>query len=136
MKELYELKDNLCDELKKYGKKELSAGSLDVVDKLSHSIKNIDKVIEKYEESEGYSNARNGRRNYRNSYEMRYDVYGTSNARGGRGGRTGGSSRAGYSNEGYSYDDMMSKLYELMEEAPDDKTRQEFMRFIQRLEAM
>jgi hypothetical protein len=56
MRELYELKEKLCDELKSYGKKEMSAGSLDVIDKLSHAIKNIDKIIEKYEE-EDYSNA-------------------------------------------------------------------------------
>lgn len=128
MKELYELKENLCDELKKYGKKELSAGSLDVVDKLSHSVKNLDKIIEKIEE-EGYSNARR-RNSQRNSYES-YE--GTSSfARGGR----GNSNRARYSNDGNSYDDMMSKLYELMEEAPDDRTRQEFRKFIQKLETL
>ena len=120
MKELYELKDNLCDELKKYSKKELSAGSLDVVDKLSHAIKNIEKIIENGEE--GYSNARNGRM-YPAYDGMIYN--GMSNAK-----------RRRYSAEGYSYDDMMSKLYALMEEAPDDKTRQEFKRFIQRLESM
>ena len=56
MHELYELKDMLCKELKEYGEKgELTAGSLDVVDKLAHTIKNIDKIIEAYEEDEGYS---------------------------------------------------------------------------------
>lgn len=54
MHELYELKDRLCDELKEYGTKELSAGSLDTVDKLAHAIKNLDKIIESYED-EGYS---------------------------------------------------------------------------------
>ena len=47
MKELYDLRDNLCNELKKYAKKELTAGSLDVVEKLSHSIKCIDRILEK-----------------------------------------------------------------------------------------
>lgn len=130
MKELYELKENLCDELKKYAKKDLSAGSLDVVDKLSHSVKNLDKIIESYEEAEGYSGARNGRRNQRNSYDMNsYESYATSNARGGR-------NRARYSNEGYSNDDMVSKLYEIMEEAPDDKTRQEVQRLARKFEIM
>ena len=45
MRELYELKDKLCDELKEYGKKDLSNGTLDVVDKLTHTIKNLDKII-------------------------------------------------------------------------------------------
>ena len=45
MHELYELKEKLCDELKEYGSKDLSAGTLDVVDKLAHAVKNIDKII-------------------------------------------------------------------------------------------
>ena len=45
MSELYELKEKLCDELKSYGKKDMTAGSLDVIDKLAHAIKNIDKII-------------------------------------------------------------------------------------------
>lgn len=52
MKELYELKERLCNELKEYGKKEMSTGSLDVIDKLTHTIKNLDKILE-YDE---YSN--------------------------------------------------------------------------------
>lgn len=54
MHELYELKEKLCDELKEYGGKDLSAGTLDVVDKLAHAVKNIDKIIEVYED-DGYS---------------------------------------------------------------------------------
>ena len=54
MHELYELKEKLCDELKEYGNKDLSAGTLDVVDKLAHAVKNIDKIIEVYED-DGYS---------------------------------------------------------------------------------
>ena len=50
MEELYKLKQTLCNELEEYSKKEkMSAGDLDVVDKLSHTIKNIDKIIEKYD---------------------------------------------------------------------------------------
>lgn len=131
MKELYELKDNLCEELKKYGKKELSAGSLDVVDKLSHTIKNLDKIIEKYDE-DGYSNA--GRYNRANYTRANYG--GMSNARDGRG-NSRRENRGRYSNNGYSYDEeMVSKLYEIMDDAPDDKTRAEFHRFIQKIEAM
>jgi len=75
MHELYELKEKLCDELKEYGSKDLSAGTLDVVDKLAHAVKNIDKIIEVYEdEGDGYSSR---------SYP---DGMGGSYARGGRGG--------------------------------------------------
>ena len=54
MHELYELKEKLMDELKEYGSQEMSAGSLEVIDKLAHAIKNICKIIDGYEE-DGYS---------------------------------------------------------------------------------
>ena len=63
MKELYELKEKLCDELKAYSKREMSSGSLDVIDKLAHAIKNIDKIIENYD-GNGYSNYYPNRMNY------------------------------------------------------------------------
>lgn len=66
MKELYELKEKLLEELKGYGKKDMSAGSLDVIDKLAHATKNLGKVIEDCEEEEGYSSRYGGR-----SYEGR-----------------------------------------------------------------
>lgn len=135
MHKLYELKEMLCKELEEYGSKgELTAGSLDVVDKLAHAIKNLDKIIEAYEE-EGYSN--------RDSYDY---------ARGGnRGGgrsnrgysREGGSyaqrrdSMGRYSRDGYSYNDgMIEELKGLMEDAPDERTRQEFQSFIRKIESM
>ena len=46
-----ELRKKLCDELKEYGKKEINAGTLQVIDTLAHAIKNIDKIIE----TNGYS---------------------------------------------------------------------------------
>jgi hypothetical protein len=46
MEKMYELREMLCAELDKVAKKgELSAGSLDVVDKLTHSIKSIDTIM-------------------------------------------------------------------------------------------
>lgn len=107
MKELYELREKLCDELKEYGKKDMSAGSLDVVDKLTHTIKNLDKIMDKEE----YSN-RMG------PYAYNRD------------------SRGRYSSD-YSYHgDMVGELKHLMSEAPDERTKQEFKRFISRLESM
>ena len=47
MEELYKLKEMLCKELEEYGSKgEMSTGSLEVVDKLAHTIKNLDNVTE------------------------------------------------------------------------------------------
>jgi len=63
MHELYELKEKLMKELNEYGTQELTAGSLEVVDRLSHAIKNICKIIESYEE-EGNSMRGDGRYSY------------------------------------------------------------------------
>ena len=132
MNELNELKEMLCKELKEYGKKgELTAGSLDVVDKLSHSIKNLDKVIEAYEGGE-YSNGYpvNGIRGGRSYADGGYnDGYGSYARRRDSMGR--------YSREGYSrHGDMIADLRDLMQDAPDDRTRQEFQRFISKMESM
>ena len=147
MHELYELKETLCKNLEEYGrKKDLKARDLDVIDKLSHSIKNLDKVIEKYEEEE-YSGARgrgsNARRDSRgryssamgmmdrDGYSMRGDY---SNERGGYSNERGGnySNRGGYSRN----NNMIMELRELMEDAPDERTRMEFDKFIRKMESM
>lgn len=68
-KKLETLRDTLCGELDKVAKKEeISMSDLDVIDKLTHSIKNLDKVmlgnemIEQYGyEFPDYSGARRGR---------------------------------------------------------------------------
>ena len=131
MKELYELKEKLCDELKGYGKKDMSAGSLDVVDKLAHTIKNLDKIIEAYDDgASGYypyayndggmnTNRSYRDRPYRGSYAQRRDGMGR------------------YSGNEYSrHGGMVEELRELMQDAPDERTKQEFQRFISKIESM
>ena len=115
----------------------MSAGSLEIVDKLAHAIKNLDKIIETYEEEE-YS----GRGSYRDPYEGRgsYEDGRSSERRSyarGRG-RNARRDRMGrYSSEGYSRnEDMTEQIRGMMEEAPDERTRQEFQRFLSKLETM
>lgn len=147
MHEIYDLKEMLCKELEEYGKKgDLTAGSLDVVDKLAHTIKNLDKIIESYEENSEYS-SRGG------SYAGGMGMGGASYERGGRsyrGGNMGGRSYARgrgrnarrdamgrYSSEGYSRnDEMIEQLNDLMDDAPDERTRAEIQKFITKLEGM
>lgn len=147
MHEIYDLKEMLCKELEEYGKKgDLTAGSLDVVDKLAHTIKNLDKIIESYEENSEYS-SRGG------SYAGGMGMGGASYERGGRsyrGGNMGGRSYARgrgrnarrdaigrYSTEGYSRnDEMIEQLNDLMDDAPDERTRAEIQKFITKLEGM
>ena len=139
MHELYELKEKLCRELKKYSTEEVTTSSLEVIDKLSHAVKNIDKIIEKYEEEEG------GSYGY-NSYEPNYRMsnnrgnrgsYNNSYARG-RGRNAKRDSMGRYSaNDGYSRNgDIASELRELMMDAPDEQTRMEYQRVINKLEQM
>ena len=54
MDKLYELRHKLCNELKSYAGKELSASTLTMVDTLAHAIKNIDKVIVMSEKEASY----------------------------------------------------------------------------------
>lgn len=121
MEELYELKDTLIRELAEYGSsKEMSAGSLDVVDKLAHATKNLCKIID---DMDGHSHS---------SYD---------NGMGSRYGRGNSYSRGRYSRrymrDGYSgNDDMAMELRAMMDNAPDDRTRQEFQKFITKIEQM
>lgn len=131
----YEVKEMLHRELEKIVKKgELSAGSLDTIDKLLNSIKNSCKIIMYDEYDDGYSQD-SGMTTGGNSYAQRRDSMGRysrrgySNARGGR-----GYSRA----SGYSYDDGRSEkaemLREMMDEASSEDERKIISRLLRRME--
>lgn len=141
MKELYELKETLCDKLKEYGKqRELTANSLDIVDKLAHAVKNIDKIIESSEGGEYserypmpmmmYRDGSYGDRSYGGSYGDR-SYYGEDGGSYGRGRNARRDSMGRYAREGRYYradGDFKSKLHELMDNAPDEQTRKEIER--------
>ena len=119
MHAIYDLKDMLCKELEEYGKKgELSAGTLDIVDKLAHTIKNLDKIIEADDDYSNYGGSYRGRSYEDRSYARRRDSMGR------------------FSPEGYSRNSMTDKLRSLMREAPDDRTRQEIQSLISKMEMM
>lgn len=142
MHAIYELKEMLCKELEEYGQKgELTTGSLEVIDKLAHAIKNICKIIETCEE-EDYS-SRGG------SYEggMGGGNTGGSYARGGRrgGGRRGGANQYGsyarggryFREGGYSrgegVEEMVESIRGMMQELPQEVQR-DAQRFVEKLE--
>ena len=146
MQELYNLRELFCKELKAYWRKnEISGQVLDVVDKLSRTIKNIDKIIETNEEQEGRSmdsgsyaessyRGRYGDGMYRGTYEGSYD--GVSNrersyARG-RGSNAQRDSMGRYADS----DSMISDLREMMNETQDARKRIEIQKFISKLESM
>jgi len=126
MHELYELKEKLMDNLSDYSKKEMTASNLEIVDKLTHTIKNLCKIIEdsEYSEMDGSSYARRGGR-----YSRTGMVYADGRGRGINAPRD---TRGRYS----SNDGLVGELRELMEEAPDQKTRMEFEKFIHKMESM
>ena len=141
MQALYDLKDMLCKELEEYSNGDLSAGKLDIIDKLAHAVKSLETIIAMNESSEGTSG-----RYYNES--GRYESGRYSNARGrGRNARRDSmgryASRGSYNNGSYngtyngSYDDgMMDELRDLMDGITDDRKRQEFQKFISKMEQM
>ena len=136
MHKIYELKDKLCEELEVYGDKKLDAGSLEVIDKLAHSIKNLDKIIEKYEDedySSAYDDGMMG-----GSYERDGNRYGSRYAMARGDGRGRGRNARRDSMGRYSSDNrmMVDELRDLMNDAPDERTKMEFKRFIEKMEQM
>lgn len=150
MHDIYKLKDMLCEELEEYGRKdELSPASLEVIDKLAHSLKNVEKVIENYEmEESGYSSA--DRYYYDDGMGGSYarggrgGNRGYSSARGDRGGRGSGarrdsmgrySSRGGYSMADADMSEMIDEMRGMMNDLPEEK-KMEVKKFISKMESM
>lgn len=114
MKSMYDLRDMLCKELEEITRKgELGAGDLDIVHKLTGTIKNIDK-IEAMEE-DGYSSRRD-------EYDMR-----------GRGRRGTHYVRGHYSRDG-GIDNMKRQLQEMLDNADDDSIRRAIQRCMDTIE--
>lgn len=135
-----DIREMLMKELEKYSKKgELSAGSLEIIDKLTHAIKSIDTIMAMedsgYSNESGYSYARGrgvgARRDSTGRYSRRdgMSYEDGSYARGGR----------GYSRErGYSRDDakedLAMDLKELRMESRDPETSRMIDKWIEQLE--
>lgn len=124
--DLEELCETTANELKEANKKVRAAGGkvsptdLAYLDQLAHVIKSV-KTTMAMMDAEGGSNAYMGR----SSYARRRDSMGRYTRADGR-----------MMDRSYdsAYDSgMMAELRELMEDAPDEKTRQKFQRFINEL---
>lgn len=133
MNELYDLKMMLCEELEQYGAKgDLSTGDLEVVDKLTHTIKNLIKIIEACEDEEYSGNMSNrsygnSNRSYRSSRSNR-SYQGHSNRRDSMGRYAGDYARAA--------EDMASQLHSMAADAPDEKMRREIERLAEKCKQM
>ena len=141
MKELYEAKETVGNEIGDLNKKirnnggKITGADVDMLDKLTHSMKSLATTCAMLEaEEEGYSGhympmpygySRNGNGYSRNGND--------------HSGNGGGYSRR-YSREsrdGYGYSgkgDMTDQLRQMMDEAPDDMTRREIQKLMERME--
>ena len=137
MEYIEKIKKMLCKELDEYAmKQKISSADLDMIWKLTDTVKNLDKIEMLEEESEGYSEARGGMRGRSYMHGSSYDDDMMYSERRGRGGNAKRDNMGRYSSEdGSSYDDyseertgrrysmddakdhLMSKIGEAMEGA-------------------
>lgn len=117
MDKMTELYDILCDELEKITEKgELTAGSLDAVDKIIDIMKDMEEMGYSGDENmmgRSYGGSYRGSyndRSYRGSYAQRRDSMGR-----------------------YSRDEFKDRLEDIMHSAPNEKTRKELERLMMRM---
>lgn len=123
---LTELKGKLMKELRHYSEAEINASNLGIIDTLAHAAKNVCKLIDAEEEKDGGFSYREGmsRRDGGSSNRMgkSYDDGSYDE---------GGSYRRKRDSMGrYSRTGMIDHLRELMESAPDERTREKLRQMI------
>lgn len=127
---LEELCETTANELKGANDKIRAAGGkvspsdLEYLDKIAHLLKSV-KTTMAMMDAEGGSNATYADMPHRSSYARKRDSMGRFSRADGMMGRT-------YADHAYD-SGMMAELRELMEDAPDEQTRQKFQRFINEL---
>ena len=134
MEYMHELKEKLCEELEEIARKgELGAGDLEIVHKLTDTIKNLDK-IEMLEEDDGYSRGGDWEMEGRGGYSRNGGAYnrGSSYAR-------RRDSRGRYtSDRRYSRDDAKTHMIEQMEQmmngSQNEREREIIRRAMEQLE--
>ena len=129
------LRNTLCNELEEFANKgELNTGDLDVIHKLTDTIKNTYK-IEMYEDG-GYSRGGEWEADMRGAYGRgnSYANRGQHYVRGhySRDGEGGGHSQRGYSPEG-SRQEMLDKLQTMYENARNEKEREALRRCLEQM---
>lgn len=148
---LYDLCDTISQKLERYNDKiaknggEMSGSDLEIIDKLTHSLKSTKAVIGMIEaENQGYSGTYWDGRQYNDGRQSmegmsnRQSNRGQSGARG-RGSRAKRDSMGRYSSgDGYSREDakeeFVEDLNELIQSAPDEQMKRKLERFARELE--
>jgi hypothetical protein len=134
LKELKELKDTIANEIVEANKKirkaggDLNTGDIEMIDKLTHSMKSLVTTCAMLEADEGYSGdympyySRNDEpeRRYSRNYSGTYGREGRNESR--------------YSRNGYSRGvDWNEHLRMMMDEAPDEATRMDIKKLMDRM---
>lgn len=142
---LYDDLEELChtveNDLQKTNEKlrmaggEMSGSDLEYVNKLTHTIKSIKTTMAMMDaENDGYSHDGKMSEGYSGHYGMGNNRYypGYSYARG----RNARRDSMGRYSRGYSRgnDEMLEQVRDLMEQAPDDQTKREFQKILDRLD--
>ena len=140
---MHKLMEYICDEMSDLERKaekdgKLSVAEVQYLDTLAHTKKNLLKADEMSEEGYSgmmypryYGDDRTDGRSYRDGRSYND---GRSYARG----RNARRDSMGRYSRGYSManEDMMDELRDLMEKAPDEMTKREFRKFIDKIETM
>lgn len=126
MHKLYELKDKLIDELEAYADNgKYSKEDVEAIKYMASAVDHLCNIIEEADEKYSGDMMMDGVRSYarggnRRSYARRRDAMGR------------------YSRDGYSMakDDLAEELRDLMQDAPDQQTKHEIKRIVDRLSQM
>ena len=134
MESYYELKRMLCKELDEIAKEgKISTGSLDAIDKITHSIKSLVTIMAM--EEGGYSGAENG-----NSGARRRDSMGRYADGGSYGRYYDDRNMSGYSGRRYSRDEgkshMVKEFEKLMDKASSQEEKEVIMSALNQLNEM
>lgn len=143
---LEDIREMLYKELECMAQQEITKGNLEIIDKLTHSLKSIDTIIAMNEYSEyddgGNEYSRRGNMNSNRydggySYNMRGSSY--RYGRGGQGGQGGRNSynsshRGRYSRED-SKEKMIEKLEDYMDSVESEKIKDSIQRVIHQIES-
>lgn len=132
MEYMYELKDKLCKELDEIARKgELGAGDLEIIHKLTDTIKNLGKI--EMLEDDGYSQAGDWEADMRGTYGRGSSYRGRKRDSMGRYSREGRGGRGGYSRHD-AKEAMMEQMEMLMDQAGSEREREAIRRCMGQLE--
>lgn len=132
MHKLTELKDKLTRELEDYADNgKFSEKDVESIKYMTSAIDHLHNIIE--DEGDEYSGVM-----MNDDLDGRYSRRGGMSYARGRGSNARRDSRGRYSSRMYSGDNsmMLQELRELKEDAPDERTRMEFEKFIKKMESM